>query len=183
MSFPVKPPPSIDRLRELFSYDPVTGLFTRLIRCGQSRFSAGSIAGAKHPRNGYIRVYVDGRYYLAHRLAWFMVYGTWPDTLDHINRVRSDNPIANLRLATPTLNALNRKTRVDNRAGVTGVFRCNDSRLSPWRDHISVNRKLIGLGSFETKEQAVAARNAAFQAEIDRRLIKDAEGYHNAAAA
>jgi HNH endonuclease len=180
MPAPIKPPPSIDRLRELFSYASETGLFMRVV--GRGKSPSGTVAGTKR-KDGYISITVDRRAYPAHRLVWLFVYGQWPPQLDHINRNRSDNRISNLRPATPALNALNRQLQVNNHSGVPGVFRDGRLRLNPWHAYITVNSRTVALGWFETKEQAAAARNAAFQAEVNRRLIKVGEQYNNAVAA
>jgi HNH endonuclease len=171
MTFFVKPRPSIDRLRELFSYDPETGHFTRIVK---RQLPAGTVAGSTKRNKGYISITVDRRKYQAHRLAWLWIYGTWPSQLDHINRDRADNRINNLRPATPTLNALNRSLQVTSRSGVTGVIHCDNWRLNPWSAQIMVNGKNVVLGYFAEKELAVAARAAA---------LKVAEQFHNAAAA
>jgi HNH endonuclease/AP2 domain len=168
----LNPPPSLDRLRELFSYNPETGLFTRIVRQPRSKFPSGTVAGTK-VTDGYTAIKIDGRVYRAHRLAWLMVYGKWPSQLDHINRDPADNRIANLRPATPALNALNRGPRAANRSGVAGV--CNDARLNLWRATIRVNGKFVSLGYFKEREQAVAARAAAFQTEMTKHLINAAE--------
>lgn len=70
-----------DRLKELFTYDPDTGLFTRTI--GRKGVAAGSIAGTVL-LNGYIKISIDHKQYLAHRLAWIYVNGYAPDSIDHI---------------------------------------------------------------------------------------------------
>jgi HNH endonuclease len=84
-----------ERLRERLHYDAETGVFTR--RVGSSNARAGDVAGSVHS-TGYVRISIDGGKYTAHCLAWFYVHGVWPsDQIDHINRNRSDNRIANLR--------------------------------------------------------------------------------------
>jgi hypothetical protein len=84
-----------ERLRERLRYDGGTGVFTRRVGSGHAR--AGEIAGSVHS-TGYVRIGIDGGKYTAHRLAWLYVHGVWPsDQIDHINRNRSDNRIANLR--------------------------------------------------------------------------------------
>jgi HNH endonuclease len=176
MPVPINPPPSLDRLRELFSYDPETGLFTRITKPPRSKFRAGTVAGWKHS-SGYVYMRVDGRVYLAHRLAWFWVYGTWPGEIDHINRNRPDNRIINLRPATPSLNRLN--CGPTGRSGVTGVSNAG-YRFRPWCARIEVDGKNVVLGYFAEKEQAVAARNAAFQAEMAKHLFKVGEQYPSA---
>jgi HNH endonuclease len=190
MSVPTHPPPSIERLRELFSYDPENGLFTRIVKRPWSKFPAGSIAGTKHS-NGYVYMQVDGRRYLSHRLAWLFVHGKWPPEIDHADQNPANNRIPNLRPVSHALNMLNSRLRVDSRSGVTGVRYLDDCRLNPWQARIKVNGKDISLGYFKEKERAAGVRNAAFeivaqpafQAELTKRLLKAAEEYHNVAAA
>ena len=84
-----------ERLRERLHYDAETGVFTRRFGSGHAR--AGDMAGTVH-RTGYVRISIDGGKYTAHHLAWLYVHGVWPsDQIEHINRKRSDNRIANLR--------------------------------------------------------------------------------------
>jgi HNH endonuclease len=133
-----KPPPSIDRLRELFSYDPESGLFTRRVAIRRG-ISSGTVAGSKHS-NGYVYLQVDGRRYLSHRLAWLWVHGEWPPEIDHADQSPANNRISNLRPVSHALNILNSRSRVDSRSGVTGVYHQN-SRRRPWRACIKVNYK------------------------------------------
>lgn len=137
----------------VLSYDPDTGLFTRKI--GWHRFSAGSIAGALHP-NGYVYISINGTRTGAHRLAWLYVEGTLPDcSIDHLNGVRSDNRIANLREASVTLNAENqRRPHSNNKSGFLGVSR---NTQGSWSARIRVKGKLIQIGSFPDPEAAHSA--------------------------
>lgn len=102
-----------DRLRELLHYDPDTGIFTRLVSTGW-RGKVGDVAGYKNP-DGYLVIMIDYKLYLAHRLAWLYTYGRFPEVTDHINGVRDDNRIVNLREVTNWENAQNKKkhTRPD----------------------------------------------------------------------
>ena len=87
-----------------------------------------------------------------------MIFNEWPVRhLDHINGDRSDNRITNLREATVAENAQNRKTRSDNKAGLTGVRKQGKA----WLASIGANGTRVYLGSFETKEDARAAYVAA----------------------
>lgn len=116
-------------LKRALSYDPETGVFTRLVRA--SNRPAGSPAGYKQQRDGYILVRVLGQTFSAHRLAWFYMTGAWPDQeIDHINRMRADNRWENLRDVTRAVNMENRvecKSNVywDSRKGGRwyGLFR------------------------------------------------------------
>jgi hypothetical protein len=111
-------------LKEYLDYNPITGLFTWKIAKG-ARANIGDLAGHKN-KDGYIRIIIDKKGYKAHRLAWFYVHGKWPTLLiDHINRIRDDNRICNLREASAELNAQNRKKRINK--NTTGT-RYNKSR-------------------------------------------------------
>jgi hypothetical protein len=143
------------RLKELFHYNPETGVFTRLITAG------GQVAGATPGRintNGYRDISVDGRRYMAHRLAWLYIYGLFPESeIDHINRIKDDNRIANLRIATHKQNAENVARRKSNTSGFPGV----DFRYGKWRARISHHGKSIFLGSFDSLYDAHRSRVAA----------------------
>jgi len=95
------------RLRELLHYDPETGIFTWLQRRA-GKAQKGSIAGRYHP-SGHRIIRVDVTSYYAHRLAWIYVHSYIPDGLviDHINHVRDDNRICNLRPVTHKVNSQN----------------------------------------------------------------------------
>jgi hypothetical protein len=96
---------------------------------------------------------------LTHRVIWEMVTGRSPDMLDHVNGIRTDNRLSNLREATPTLNSPNRKIASNNKTGIVGVF-WNAGRKS-WSAQITMGGKQQNLGLFKTKEEAKAARKAA----------------------
>lgn len=95
-----------ERLRELLTYDPETGEFRwRYTRGCRAR---GQIAGTVTCL-GYLTIAIDGRKYKAHRLAWLHVHGEWPyPEIDHINRIKLDNRLVNLRRATRAENNANR---------------------------------------------------------------------------
>ena len=150
------------RLRELFDYDPETGLFARRYVAGGSSARntrwAGKPGMTRVHKQGYRIGYVDGRTVYAHRAAWALHYGAWPaDEIDHINHDPSDNRIANLRAASRTENTRNHPRMRHNTSGHTGVYR----RKNRWAAMIRVDRVLHRLGSFENLEDAVASRKAA----------------------
>lgn len=136
------------RLKELLNYDETTGVFVRL-QTGPS-VRAGDIAGSGNGR-GYTRIYVDGKRWNAHHLAWLYVHGTWPTgEIDHINGEPSDNRICNLREATRSQNCAN-KTTV-NSTGYRGVyFRRRDNTYGA---EITSKRVRIHLGTFKDAEEA-----------------------------
>src|SRR5690348_8622850 len=114
----MKPELTQERLRECLSYEPRMGDFTwHKSRC---RVKVGDMAGTPHP-DGYVQINIGGRLYLAHRLVWLHVYGEWPIAyLDHINGVRDDNRLINLRPATHSQNKANSRCRRDSRSGLKG---------------------------------------------------------------
>ena len=147
-----------ERLDELLAYDPETGHFTWGVRAG-SRALVGTVAGSPNT-NGHVHIGVDGKRYLAHRLAFLKMTGVMPDDqVDHINGVRDDNRWPNLRPATNAENGRNRRTQTTNTSGVPGVGWY--ARLGKWQAYIRVNYKHIHLGLFTEFEDAVAARRAA----------------------
>ena len=145
-------------LRSVLHYAQETGIFTWKVSTAR-RVKVGDIAGCPNGR-GYLLISVCSRLYPAHRLAWLYMYGEWPkDQLDHINRNRSDNRIANLREATSKQNNQNAGKRSDNTSGHPGVSW--HKRKSKWRASIKHNYKHIYLGYFSILEEAIAARKVA----------------------
>ncbi len=147
---------------KLLDYDPDTGIFKwKITRRG---IPAGKIVGnvqkpEKSRRAPRVRIFVAGRSYLAHRLAWFMHYGEWPETeIDHIDGDGSNNRIENLRRATSTQNKLNTPVRSDNTSSAKGVY--FHKRSGKWRVFTWVNKQYFGLGGYEKLEDAIAARDA-----------------------
>jgi len=108
---------------------------------------------------GYRSISVDGIRYSAHRLAWLHVHGEHPaGEIDHVNGDRSDDRIANLRPCSRRENAWN--TRGRSASGFKGVYRAENC-TPKWHAKISVKGETLHLGSFDTKEEAAAAYDAA----------------------
>lgn len=140
-------------LLERMHYDHETGLFTWLKNVGGQKGKKGMIAGSLKIQ-GYVDIRFNGSIYKAHRLAWFYHYGKWPDgEIDHINGVKSDNRISNLRLATRAENLRNIGRRNKNTSGYKGVSRVGNK----WQARITANMKKIYIGLFDTREEAYAA--------------------------
>ena len=144
-------------LKKLLHYDSATGIFTRKIKTANC-VSVGDIAGCTK-KDGYVYIYADGNRYLAHRLAWFYVYGVWPKQIDHINHIRSDNRIVNLRDTPQHENCKNQSIAKDNKSGVTGVYFGNTRKL--WYAEIRVNRKKHHLCTSKDKFEAICCRMSA----------------------
>lgn len=160
-------------LREVLDYDPITGRFdwrepqpSWFKSVGHWRAYLAFVAG-KQPMTdphsaGYLWGSVLGEQMLAHRVAWAWYYGEWPDAeIDHIDHVRSSNPIHNLRVAGRVGNMRNASLRQDNTSGVTGVTWQADRRK--WAAQIGVHGRIIPLGRFDKFDDAVTARKAAEQ--------------------
>lgn len=103
--------------------------------------------------HGYLVVNIDWRPHAAHRLAWAIVHGEWPrEFLDHINGVKTDNRLCNLRQATAQQNCMNQDIRKDNRSGAKGVTW--HPQTQKWRASIKIGGKRISLGLHWTVEDA-----------------------------
>lgn len=117
----------VQRARELLDYDPATGLIHWKV--GRGNRKPGTAVSSY--RRGYPQVKIDGRKYQAHRLAWLIHHGRWPDAmLDHRNGRRNDNRLDNLREATWAENNANiRGAKRNNTLGVRGVRLTPSGRL------------------------------------------------------
>lgn len=136
-------------LRDMFHYDRDTGVFTRM---GQAKPS-GRVA-----TKGYRQIAMIGQRFMAHRLAWLYVHGEWPSgQIDHINQVKDDNRIENLRVVTNKQNQENIFAWGHNKSGRRGV-RFKDGK---WLAEIVQFKKKLHLGTFASFEEAVSARESA----------------------
>lgn len=120
---------------------------------GREAFTATDGKGYKHGR-------IMGKLYCAHRVAWLLHIGDWPEEhIDHINGDKADNRFDNLRLVTHSENMRNQRIRSDNSSGVVGVSW--DKHHDKWVAFINVDLKQTRIGSYSNLEDAVAARKAA----------------------
>jgi len=144
------------KLKKILHYNEITGVFTRrfTIRKGINK---GDVVGCLN--KGYLTVYVDNRAYRLHRLAWLYVYGEHPlNQIDHINGVRDDNSIANLRDVTNKENHKNKTLLKNNKSGVAGVSWCK--RRNRFRVNITVDLRHIHIGCYKSFLDAVCARKS-----------------------
>jgi hypothetical protein len=156
----IKPLPSLERLNELFVYDPESGdLRWKSIPKNFRRARVGDLVGTVSAK-GYRVVGIDRGYYLVHRIIWKMVTGQDPaDLIDHEDTNRLNNRWRNLREATNGPNICNSRLRKDNSSGVKGI--CWDRGHNAWRAYISAGHGQIKLGRFKDKRDAIAARMKA----------------------
>lgn len=139
-----------DFLKKHLHYCPDTGVFT-WVKSTTKRPRIGAIAGTL-TKKGYISIGLEKRRYLAHRLAWLYVYGTFPkDQIDHINRIKTDNRIENLRECSNHENHQNKinPIRPDHLTGT-----CYFKRTGKWVAYIDHKGKRIHLGYYMTQEEA-----------------------------
>jgi len=144
---------TISRLKELLFYDTDSGLFTRLVSVNHN--ARVGMRPGEITQDGYLRILIDGRKYLAHRLAWFYVYGCWPEKqIDHIDRNKLNNRINNLRDVSQSINQHNRTAaRKDNKStGLLGAYFAK--RTGKYQALITVNGKLKGIGRYNSAEDA-----------------------------
>lgn len=147
---------------ELFRYDYETGVLYWRWRVN-NRVPKTLEAGTQRKSNsdGYLNVSVHGRLYPVHRVVMLMCYGFYGEGLevDHINHVRSDNRLFNLRFVTRSENSKNQSVSSKNTSGVTGVYFLKTKKK--YRARITVDWKVICLGNYDTLEEAAAARAEA----------------------
>ena len=167
--------PPQELLNELLTYDPTTGVLTwkfrqehhfndpTKVKSWNSRYGLLD-AGYVSTKDNYIYVEIYKSTFVAHRLIWKLVHNESPDEIDHINGVRNDNRLINLRNVTHSENSKNITALSNNTSGRIGIYW--NRRISMWCAQIKVDGATIPLGSYLAKEQAIQAR-------------KDAEQKHN----
>lgn len=116
-----------ERLREVVTYSPETGIFTwnsrRGVRPCTNAMLLGKTVGTKYADGNteYLAFTIDGKRYRAHRLAWLYITSEWPERIDHINGIGDDNRFSNLRSVPNSGNSKNQALRSGSRTGVSGV--------------------------------------------------------------
>mgnify|MGYP000727044951 CR=1 FL=1 len=150
-----KPLPSYERVRELFHYEPATGVLTWRISTN-NRVKPGDVVGCPNS-NGYWVGHIDGSVYVLHRIIWLWMTGEDPGEreVDHENTTGADNKWGNLRLATSSQNNANWSLSEKNVSGCKGVTWCKQNKK--WLAKITKDRKQEYLGLFVRVEDAAAA--------------------------
>jgi hypothetical protein len=143
-----------DLVRDLFHYDPETGLLVNKKQRG-SRGAVGAAAGSVGA-NGYLRTRVNGADVYIHRLIWLFVTGAWPAAdIDHKNGCKTDNRLSNLRSVTRAENQQNQaNAKAHNKSGLLGAHISPDGSIY---SEITVAGERVRLGRFNSPEEAHAA--------------------------
>ena len=154
--------PSKDQLLCLsraLHYEADTGLFYWKVDRSK-KVRKGSKAGYIN-KKGYVEIRFNYRSYQAHRIAWYIHTGVDPHTyqIDHINNIRMDNRIVNLRLATPAQNACNSKKSLHKTSRYKGVTWYK--RKGKWQAQIRTQGKNIHLGYYTDEYKAYMVYKAA----------------------
>ena len=109
---------------------------------------------------GYRVGMLKGKRYLEHRLIWLYHYGVWPkEHIDHINGVKDDNRIENLREATVQQNNFNRKSAKGSSSKHKGV--CWNKERKKWEVRYRYKGKVYHVGYYETETEAAEAYRKA----------------------
>lgn len=149
---------TVEFVRERFNYYPSTGVLTwrTNVRSDLVGKAAGTLQG-----KGYLSVVINNEHrILVHRLIWIHFYGREPkETIDHVNRIKTDNRIANLREASWSQQIMNQGMRSNNTSGFKGVIWDRDRNR--YAAQLMLNGRNKYLGRFERIEDAIAARKAA----------------------
>lgn len=147
---------NFDFLFEYLRYNETKGEFTWIKRPNKN-IHLHTRAGTKNSA-GYRVISLFGKRYLEHRLAWFYVHGEMPEhEIDHINQIRDDNRISNLRQVTRSENQRN-KTRKDSRVDEIGIWWCR--RRKRYIAEITLNGKKVYQKSFKDIDEAIQQRKA-----------------------
>ncbi len=175
MPKPSVPLPPQEMLERMFNYHPETGeLFwkartvdmfrdtvgrTKEHACAQWNSRWAKKRAMSKAWDGYLGGSLNYNYVAAHRVIWKLMYGDDAEIIDHINGKRDDNRLENLRNVTYAENARNRRLGANNTSGMIGVG--FNKRQQKWTASIN-------LGSFDTKEEAMA----------ERKRVQDLLGFH-----
>lgn len=151
---------SYEEVAKLFTYDRETGVLYWRIR-DRMTIRHKYVAGSSKAGLGYRRVGIKGKVYWEHRIIMLLCFGHIPENaeIDHINHVRDDNRLVNLRFVTRSGNCRNHSISSRSTTGVTGVS------FKKSRNKFEAQIKVAGivhyLGTYDTIEEAAAARAEA----------------------
>jgi len=145
-------------LKNILHYNPKNGVFIWSKKISK-KINTGDIAGDVNKR-GYCRIGIRGKKYASHILAWIYIYGEAPENdLDHIDHNKTNNKISNLRIVTPSENAMNQTMSKANKSGFNGVVW--NKKAGKWMVQIAFERNQIYLGIYDDIHDAIEVRKEA----------------------
>lgn len=157
--------PTPVRVAELLDYDSETGKLSWRIFEPKRGVRPGMVAGHVDASHGYRTVSLDGSVHVGAQVAWVLYYGEWPaQEVDHINRVKSDDRISNLRLASKSQQQANTGIKSNNTSGARGVYFYQQRAVKGWAPYwayITVRGNRLSLGYFDSVEEAATAYTKA----------------------
>lgn len=144
-------------ISKVLKYDPISGTLIWISNLHSKRAIPNSRAGSLVKTTGYRSITLFGYSYLEHHLIWFIYHGVWPSgQIDHINQIRDDNRISNLREVSKSENARNRKRRSQTVTGEHGIW--YNRRTHKYVAEITLHGKKVYQKSFDDPDEAVRAR-------------------------
>jgi len=149
--------PYYERAKELLSYNPDTGVFTKFIKRSNSEKEVGRVDSRGYSQIGITLNEIQKRL-SSHRIAWFVIHGELPEIIDHIDKNPSNNSIKNLRSCTNRENQFNSRKQINNTSGYKGV--CWNKKNKKFVAQIRKNGKPVHLGSFDCPKEASKAYEA-----------------------
>ena len=148
-----------DLIAKVLKYDALSGTLIWISNLHSKRAIPNSRAGSLVKSTGYRNISLFGRTYLEHQLIWFICNGVWPSgQIDHINQIRDDNRIVNLRDVSKADNARNRSRNPNSKLGEHGIW--YNMRTRKYVAEITLNGKKVYQKSFDDVEQAITERRA-----------------------
>lgn len=148
---------TLDRLHQLLKYDPETGnLIWQVTKSAKA--PAGSIAGSVNAK-GHVNLQIDKKMYAAHQLVFMYHFGYIPDEIDHIDKIKTNNRIENLRECTSSQNKGNIGLLRSNTTGYRGVS--FNKQSGKYHAQIKIHGVQTYLGRADTAEQAALIYNQA----------------------
>lgn len=146
-----------DYLKSILRYDPEIGRFFWI--GARQKVTVGNMAGYLR-ENKYRSIVINGISFLEHRLVWLYSHGIMPkDQIDHINHIRDDNRLENLRIVSHQENQRNRSKSKNNVSGITGISWHKST--GKWQAKIKVDGKMEWIGIFEDYFESICARKSA----------------------
>jgi hypothetical protein len=159
--------PTASLVRQLFTYDAKTGELTHNQRDMTLFHREGDMlrwntcfagkCATSLGKNGYLSVGISNKRYFAHRIAWLITHGEWPDTIDHINGKTDDNRIDNLRSVSRASNQRNLAISMVSSSGHRGVYLDRGKFVAKIND----GGRQKHLGRFIDARDAINARISA----------------------